>query len=586
MKFVLARGGRCRGVTLLEIVIAAAILAVGLGTCLQVFPMGYAAATKAKNGTVAYELASKRLEIARSYALFGQSGKTGVDSSFGNALAPNPDGNYKEVNTGGQFVACGSSSPENRFFYRVDCLPVVDSQRLYKEYPYSKPETRSNYRMKVAGTTGDLDANTSGELAVDVATGNGQEGFASMYRITVTVRGPLLKAEQASDANWGSYSSGASEAVLSTMVANTYLGDALLAQDIRVTRDGSQFREIHEVPYKSGDRDKIFRHNYTYLYSRTMAFRDARYHDLNKLWVKPISGKMHPENFSVLEPAQLSVVELADTGPSVIGCMDPTNWEWINNESQSGVGSGEFGGLTNAFGATKNTKKVACLNRRAFVSNSNTSYYHNIYYIDKDSVTDSIMGEEKTNKWRGFNPGNSDGGEYGNGYGGNNEWGEFSQRCRETNMLGLDNIIIYCPARKTTLPESECNSVGVGKVKVDSNYKHKGSSKSDSPTYENGGWIAESNKLVRMYPPKSANNSSDYWCFELLNDVMARDCDYAGKYGPYLMDKVFDGDSFLDGEGKQVGYPKGGVSGGSNITITGTRVRSLVNVEAGRFYFY
>ena len=585
MKFVLARGGRCRGVTLLEIVIAAAILAVGLGTCLQVFPMGYAAATKAKNGTVAYELASKRLEIARSYALFGQSGKTGVDSSFGNVLAPNPDGNYKEVNTGGQFIACGSSSPENRFFYKVDCLPVVDSQRLYKEYPYSKPETRSNYRMKVAGTTGDLDANTSGELAVDVATGSGQEGFASMYRITVTVRGPLLKAEQASDANWGSYSSGASEAVLSTMVANTYLGDALLAQDIRVTRDGSQFREIHEVPYKSGDRDKIFRHNYTYLYSRTMAFRDARYHDLNKLWVKPISGKMHPENFSVLEPAQLSVVELADTGPSVIGCMDPTNWEWINNESQSGVGSGEFGGLTNAFGATKNTKKVACLNRRAFVSNSNTSYYHNIYYVDKDSVTDSMEGEGKTNKWRGFNPGNPDGGEYGNGYGGNNEWGEFSQRCRETNMLGLDNIIIYCPARKTTLPESECNSVGVGTVKV-YNYDHviPSSSPGDkSPSFEEGGWIAESNKLVRMYPPKSANNSSDYWCFELLNDVMARDCDYAGKYGPYLMDKVFDGDSFLDGEGKQVGYPAGSFN---SKGMRGTRVRSLVNIEAGRFYFY
>ena len=579
MKFVLARGGRCRGVTLLEIVIAAAILAVGLGTCLQVFPMGYAAATKAKNGTVAYELASKRLEIARSYALFGQSGKTGVDSSFGNALAPNPDGSYKEVNTGGQFIPCGSSSPENRFFYRVDCLPVVDSQRLYKEYPYSKPETRSNYRMKVAGTTGDLDASTSGELAVDVATDSGrQEGFASMYRITVTVRGPLLKLEQASDANWGSYSSGASEAVLSTMVANTHLGDALLAEPIRVTRDGSQFREIHEVPYKSGDRDKIFRHNYTYLYSRTMAFRDARYHDLNKLWVKPISGNMHPENFSVLEPAQLSVVELADTGPSVIGCMDPTNWEWINNESQSGVGSGEFGGLTNAFGATKDTKKVACLNRRAFVSNSNTSYYHNIYYVDKDSVTDSMEVERKTNKWRGFNPDNSDGGEYGNGSGGNNEWGEFSQRCRETNMLGLDNIIIYCPARKTTLLESECNSVGVGKVKG-SSYQHD-----DGPNYEEGGWIAESNKLVRMYPPGSANNpSTKYWCFELLNDVMARDCDYAGKFGPYLMDKVFDGDSFLDGEGKQVGYPAGGMSGG---VIKGTRVRSLVNTEAGRFYNY
>lgn len=581
MKFVLARGGRCRGVTLLEIVIAAAILAVGLGTCLQVFPMGYAAATKAKNGTVAYELASKRLEIARSYALFGQSGKTGVDSSFGNALAPNPDGNYKEVNTGGQFIACGSSSPENRFFYKVDCLPVVDSQRLYKEYPYSKPETRSNYRMKVAGTTGDLDANTSGELAVDVATGSGQEGFASMYRLTVTVRGPLLKADQASDANWSSYSSGASEAVLSTMVANTYLGDALLAQPIRVTRDGSQFREIHEVPYKSGDRDKIFRHNYTYLYSRTMAFRDARYHDLNKLWVKPISGNMHPENFSVLEPAQLSSVELADTGPSVIGCMDPTNWEWINNESQSGVGSGEFGGITNAFGATKDTKKVSCLNRRAFVSNSNTSYYHNIYYIDKDDVTSySADTSSKTNKWRGFNPNNTNVGDHNDGNN-KNEWAEFSQRCRETNMLGLDNIIIYCPALKTTIPAADCNSVGVGTVKV-YNYDHV-SPGGKSPSFEEGGWIAESNKLVRMYPPKSANNSSDYWCFELLNDVMARDCDYADKHGPYLMDKVFDGDSFLDGEGKQVGYPAGSFN---SKGMRGTRVRSLVNIEAGRFYYY
>jgi hypothetical protein len=86
-----------------------------------------------------------------------------------------------------------------------------------------------------------------------------------------------------------------------------------------------------------------------------------------------------------------------------------------------------------------------------------------------------------------------------------------------------------------------------------------------------------------MYPPKSANNSSDYWCFELLNDVMARDCDYADKHGPYLMDKVFDGDSFLDVGGKQVGYPAGSFN---SKGMRGTRVRSLVNIEAGRFYFY
>lgn len=264
---------RCRGVTLLEILVAIAILAVGISAVMQVFPMGYAASNKSTAQVMAYELAARRLEEARSAHLFG-----GIPSNndvdryryWGNMNAPNPDGNVaKEVNTAGRFVAFDNvQAPEDKFFYRVECLPVVDTCAKYLEFPFESDDP--------------------GYSITNVA--ENFRGFATMYRITVTVRGPLASAEQAADANWHNYNRAAVEANLSTMFANRSLGDCLLAEEKRLRKQiGAQQKWNVE--------------------------ENGRF-----LYVKGFSNDYpYPEDFSVLYKTRLALEEETDSGPTVVG---------------------------------------------------------------------------------------------------------------------------------------------------------------------------------------------------------------------------------------------------------------------------
>ncbi|MGM9999479.1 MAG: prepilin-type N-terminal cleavage/methylation domain-containing protein [Candidatus Bruticola sp.] len=469
------RNKRRRGVTLIEILVAVAILAIGFGTVFQVFPMGYAAAAKGKNLNIAYELASRRLEEARGYVLFGGNPTNGnALSSFAywGSGAPAPDGTtYKAVSTNGNFVAFSTSTaPENKYFYKIDCLPVVDNRRLYLEFPARR-----------TGTKSPIHYNGSYAAATEVAD-TANAGFASMFRLTVTVRGPLPSADLAADDEFVNYSEGAVEAILSTMVCNENLGDALLASNM-VLRNASYGRVGDDA---TGGLAGVATYAGTPRRGPTVS-------NLNKVLIKGFTQtNPHPENFTVLNVANLTPTELADTGPSI-----------LDSAGAAAVGRSRF---------------------------ANDAYYdpsygkYNPYYKDKTGS-------------------------------------QFSaQELIETNILGLDNVMIYSP------------SLAVG----GSTYKHSACS------WTGGGWIAESNKIHRLLPPGAGGNpSSSYWCLELVNDLIGRDGDSPSKAGAALMDMKFDGDIYL-GSSTVVGYTAGSCDSSGNVF--GTRVRTLVRIEAGKNY--
>lgn len=254
----LPRPGRPAGVTLLEILVAVSVLAIGLGTVFQVFPMGFAASSLSKSKTIAYELAARKLEDVRASALFG--GITGGSAAdryryWGNPNAPNPDPvatDYRMVNTNGLFKAFSSTSnPEKNFFYRVECAPVVDpALRFAREQAYQGG------------------------------------GFTTMWRIVVTVRGPLQTVAEAQEAVWSENTllrKGAAEAKLATYVANKRLGYAVLATNLLA----------HPTGGVNNPRSVLIQ--------------------------APAGGYPSPENFTVFYLTGLrladSLIEVADTGP-------------------------------------------------------------------------------------------------------------------------------------------------------------------------------------------------------------------------------------------------------------------------------
>jgi len=298
-------GARASGVTLLEILVAVAVLAVGLSTIFQIFPMGFAASAKSSAQATAYELAARKLEDVRNNHLFGGVPNAADPLSndwykyWGRRDAPNPDdATYTEVNTGGHFRAFSADQvPERSFFYRVHCVPVVDpphpgdpnSNSKYMEFPYS------------------LD---------DGATWG---GFASMYRVTVTVRGPLKAREEAEDDQWENSlaQKGAVEAKLITYVANKGLGDALLAED---SADPSCATGTVNSGYRLGTkpvREGVF--------PGATPAKGADYVHIVGL----DGGYPFPENFTVFRHfvnwdsnlplrVALSSYEFEDTGPTVL----------------------------------------------------------------------------------------------------------------------------------------------------------------------------------------------------------------------------------------------------------------------------
>lgn len=295
-------GGRASGVTLLEILVAVAVLAVGLSTIFQIFPMGFAASAKSSAQTTAYELAARKLEDVRNNHLFGGI-PSDPDMYWGSVNAPNPDGgSFAEVNTDRAFRAFpGDLTPERSFFYRVHCVPVVDpppprtaqadmQPPKYLEYPHIlDPHSSESWKTQ-------------------------WRGFASMYRVTVTVRGPLKTLAEAQDDQWTNSlaQKGAVEVKLVTYVANKKLGDALLAID------------------PNFDVEFLNRSNYGPEGKPSKPVRDGHFLAGTSSEARPAAGAsvIHivgldggypfPENFTVLNRNTLSATEINDTGPTVV----------------------------------------------------------------------------------------------------------------------------------------------------------------------------------------------------------------------------------------------------------------------------
>ncbi|MBQ7503686.1 prepilin-type N-terminal cleavage/methylation domain-containing protein [bacterium] len=499
-----------RGVTLLEILVSVAVLAVGLGIAFQVFPMGFAVSAKSKNLSLAYELAAKRLEEARGRVLFGgnranTSITNGERSFYGNLRAPNPEAAgetaYSQVNTNGQWIPCGTTgTPEAFYYYKVDCIPVIDTRGLYAEFPHYYKDDNSFRPDTMAGTAPWTDnAYNSGNVLAD--------GFASMYRITVTVRGPFppptnglnanalaAQSNRASDTVFNTLDDTSkhalSEAVLSTIVANSRLGDGLLAKEITLRYPNSVKSHVSGL----GQR-----------YPVTNGLVN------NVIYVKGYGGtgaSLRAENFTLLFTPNLTSMELDDTGPTIVS---------------SAVAAG--GTLTSLEQLVDRSTGID----EKYKANA---HYKSLFGSNLTSSAKSVALMDGT-------------------YCG-------------TNLYNMDNIVIFCPTYAKSYAHNSC-------------------------TFNNGGWVAESNKLWRMTPPNAAGNTESYWKFELVNELFGRDGDYTtgvnknSGYGNgtvsregYLMDKVFDGDILLSSG--YIGYP---VGSGSGSGITGTRVRSLVTIESG-----
>ena len=300
----LSRGGtRASGVTLLEILVAVAVLAVGLSTIFQIFPMGFAASAKSSAQTTAYELAARKLEDVRNNHLFGGI-PSDPDMYWGSINAPNPDGTtYSEVNTDGAFRAFpGDLTPERSFFYRVHCVPVVDPPD-----PRTAKADLTTARYLEFPHIPDPDATVAGD-----AWKKEWRGFASMYRVTVTVRGPLKTLAEAQDDQWinSLAQKGAVEVKLVTYVANKKLGEALLAIDPNF-----------DVEFQN-------RSNYGPEGKPSKPVRDGHFLAGTSSEARPAAGAsvIHivgldggypfPENFTVFNT--LTNTEVSDTGPTVV----------------------------------------------------------------------------------------------------------------------------------------------------------------------------------------------------------------------------------------------------------------------------
>lgn len=305
-------GARASGVTLLEILVAVAVLAVGLSTIFQIFPMGFAASAKSSAQTTAYELAARKLEDVRNNHLFGGIPNAANPLSndwykyWGNRNAPNPDdAAYVAVNTDGAFRAFpGNLVPERSYFYRVHCIPVVDPPRPRTSIDLLPPPKYLEFPHIV-------------DPDVDVATYPDEawkaewRGFASMYRVTVTVRGPLKTLAEAQDDQWQNSlaQKGAVEVKLVTYVANKKLGDALLAVDSTCTAENnaSYGPDNKCKPVRDGELGTVVGGRSTATPAPGAWFVHI---------VGLDGGYPFPENFTVLHG--LTDLEVEDAGPTVV----------------------------------------------------------------------------------------------------------------------------------------------------------------------------------------------------------------------------------------------------------------------------
>ena len=383
---------------------------------------------------------------------------------------------------------------EARYFYSVDIVPMVDVTQRSANVPraYSKLEREA--------------------AKADWEDHDKRYNFPDCYRVTVKVRGPLSNADQAAEENWGNYSKGAVEATLATIISNKEFGIGYLAYDV-VSRFKSR-----SITTSSGEYAEVMWHSQ--INSSTGAVPDRATSakaalDSRSIFVSGVGNgtdnkRFYPESFTMLDPSRLTLNEMFDTGPAIVdgsgsyymlrhqsnpwdGCRYPSGREY-NAGKVNWNADGTPGNPARCW-VPQNTAgwdDVSWSSANDYVwSSTNTRYNNHTNMAGKYKNADAVIVND-------YIPGG-------------------------LNLLGQDNILIVC-------------------VKGSKVY-------------------AESNKLLFMVPPHTTDvvgvygkdyitdNNTDYWRFDLLNQVYGRDSDCSNRpvvYGSAnLADGTYDGDYSL-----------------------------------------
>ena len=509
------------GVTLLEILIAVGILAFSISAIMQIFPMGFSSSARASYTAIAYELANKKMEEIRSTYIFGGDpdpslacdniegykyyGYRGThlastadwDLAGGHPLCKvygdifdyiNPN-RFDSAERGFYpFSSADGANVESRYYYRVELLPQVDVVRRSGNRVYVLPAwipsgwlTHPDYKY----------------LAYNVYS---RHGFCDAYRVKVTVRGPVRKREHAEDENWKYYKKAAVEANLATIIANKEFGVGYLAYDV-----------ICRVGNKSSGQETMYRRNK----------QDSRC-----IYVTgPNYKRFYPENFAVIRPETLSMNERWDTGPAI---TFPCNKSARPATNKPDAYYASRSGGTN--------HKYNYYETWDLLTGSNTSEQITGHTINYSSVRDSLQGCAGNSSWNDVN------------------WNSAQDHSVPKQVFKIDpqNIDALCAHSGTTSNDASYVPGGLNLLGQDNIMlicRRKGT---DNKYY----YYAESNKLIFMCPPHTDYNgvtpygiayeifnNTNYWRFDLLNNVYGRDSDCNVRYTKYgsqpLVDEVW-----------------------------------------------
>lgn len=526
---------RSSGVTLLEILVAVGVMAFAISAIMQIFPVGFADSARASYLAVAYELAGQKMEEIRGNYMFGGDPNPDVESAnasgeayeetykfFGHRTHPvkavdSPEDTDKSKFSESTMLGNGSSTVyvpfdndgvkvESRYFYSVDIVPMTDITQRFNNLPKVYSESKD-----AAATEADWNDNEN------------RYNFPDCYRVTVKVRGPLQEVEQALDDNWGNYKKGAVEATLATVISNKDFGIAYLAYDLlcRYSTDGSTEEVWHSgrdlsSPYAVSTAPKS---KQDFLDSRSIyvtGVGDGTTYTTTNGVTLPNTKRFYPESFAVLDPTRLSPNELWDTGPAIVVKDGVKEYYMMRHNSLT------WSKLQHPNDTYLPENTVGWNDVRWSSANKYVWQTDKIRYNDNTAVKSCYQGEGSAYE---YIPGG-------------------------LNLLGQDNIMIMC--------------------------------KKDA-TYTGGdGVYVESNKLIFMVPPHSKDvvtlygedqvteNAGNYWRFDLLNQVYARDSDCSNRKTVYgsqpLASNKFDSDYF-------------NASSGSGTLIVGDSLGTPVSVN-------
>lgn len=488
------------GVTLLEILIAVGILALSISAIMQVFPMGFSSSARASYTAIAYELANMKMEEIRSTYIFGGDPDPKLDCNnkdtykffgyrydhplsviYGEQYDFRKIGDVKKFH---EFRSSDGANVESRYFYRVEMIPQVDACQKSGNYIYASAKT--------SGSDGDNEIGSLNDSNRFIEHG-WCYGFCDTYRVKVTVRGPVRKLDHAQDENWKYYKKAAVEANLATIITNKELGLAYLALDqvCRIIDDSNTERMMSDW-YRLDSRS---------------------------IYVTGPGGKrFYPETFTVLRPEHLTMNERWDTGPAITFPINQTK----QSKNIDAYYASRRGGNRHAYSYYRSYGNSGPINPSEQVSS---------HYIDFDNSVRKSKSQqlEFTNSIYSNRAHNS-------------SWNDLSW---DTTHDPAKQIKVVNPKTDLGTGTNDCAHSGDNFVPGGLNLLGQDNIMLICKDPE-GHFYAESNKLIFMVPPKSkcyvvnqtgtahwTYNSSDYWRFDLLNNVYGRDsdCKVRSKYG-------------------------------------------------------